>query len=237
MEGLNHALPSPADWLLNLVLAESALELVPKEIRRSPAVVSDSRRRGVDASRILLDRSFHHSAMSRLKDSEKRGRPDLVHVALLSATGTPFFLDGLVKVFVHTYDDVILDIAPKTRIPKNYLRFRGLMEEALGERPQKGLIKVYPMRVKELARKLTAGPVLGLSVQGRSTTVEQLARTIVTAREPLVIVGGFPHGHFSEETLSALDQLVRIHAKPLEAHVVISRLLYEVEALNEGFND
>jgi rRNA small subunit pseudouridine methyltransferase Nep1 len=67
--------------LLNFVLAESALELVPEEIRSKQAVVNDSKRRGLDASEILLDRSFHHSAMTSLKDSEKRGRPDIVHGA------------------------------------------------------------------------------------------------------------------------------------------------------------
>ena len=108
------------------MLVESALELVPKEIRKQPAVVSDARRRQKDASEILLDRSFHHSAMAKLRDSEKRGRPDLVHVALLSVTGTPLYAEGRVKAFVHTYDGLVLEIAEKTRIPKNYLRFRGL---------------------------------------------------------------------------------------------------------------
>ena len=223
--------------MLNLVLAESALELAPKEIRKQTAVVNDSKRRGVDASAILLDRSFHHAAMARLKDAEKRGRPDLVHVALLSATGTPLYLRGMARAFVHTYDDWVLEIEPKTRIPKNYLRFRGLMEEVLVEKPKKGLVTAYPMRIKELRTKLSADLVVGLSVRGKMTVLGDLARSVVGAKNPMVLVGGFPHGHFSEATLSAIDQLVRIHADPLEAHVVVSRLLYEVEGRSEGFND
>ena len=218
--------------MLNLVLAESALELVPKEIRRHPSVVNDSKRRGREASEIVLDRSFHHAAMARLKDSEKRGRPDLVHVALLSATGTPLYQDGSARVFVHTFDDLVLEIAPKTRIPKNYLRFRGLMEEALVERPGSGLVQVRHMDVRELARRLGSGPVVGLSVQGKETEIGELARSVAAAKEPVMLVGGFPRGHFSPETLGALDQLVRIHPKPLEAHVVVSRVLYEVEKLS-----
>jgi len=220
--------------LLSFVLAESALELVPKEIRKQPAVVSDARRRQKDSSEILLDRSFHHSAMSKLKDSEKRGRPDLVHVTLLSVTGTPLYLEGLVRVFVHTYDDVVLEIANKTRIPKNYLRFRGLMEEALVGRPEQGLIRVRPMEVRDLVRGLSADVVFGLSVQGKVMPLEELARLASAAASPCVIVGGFPHGHFSKGTLSAVDQLVRIHARPLEAHVVASRLVYEVEKAGTG---
>ncbi len=220
--------------MLYFVLAESALELVPKETSKHPAVVGDARRRQKGASEILLDRSFHHSAMARLKDSEKRGRPDLVHVALLSVTGTPLYLDGMVGIFVHTYDDVVLEIANKTRIPKNYIRFRGLMEEALRDRPTQGLIKVHSMGVKELVRGVAADIVFGLSVQGKMIRLEDLAEIVSAAKNPCVVVGGFPRGHFAKETLSAVDQLVRVHPRPLEAHVVASRVIHEVEKAGAG---
>ncbi len=223
--------------MLNFVLAESALELVPKEIRKLPAVASDAKRRQKDASEILLDRSFHHSAMERLKDSEKRGRPDLVHVTLLSVTGTPLYLDGLVRVFVHTYDGVVLEIAEKTRIPKNYIRFRGLMEEALRERPRQGLIMVQSMSVKELVRKVRPDVVIGLTVQGKQMPIEELARKLSSVKEPCVVMGGFPHGHFSAETTTAVDELVRVHSKPLEAHIVAARMIYEVEKVRQKLND
>ena len=215
--------------MLNFILAESALELVPKEIRRLPAVTSDSKRREKQPSEILLDRSFHHSAMERLKDSEKRGRPDLVHGTLLSVTGTPLYLDGGVKVFVHTFANLVVEIAPKTRIPKSYLRFRGLMEKALSGEDE-ALVKVRPSSLHDLVRKSIAPDIVfGLSVQGRRMELEELAGKLMSADNPSVLVGGFPHGHFSPETLSVVDELVRIHEMPLEAHVVTSRLLYEVE--------
>jgi rRNA small subunit pseudouridine methyltransferase Nep1 len=194
-------------------------------------VVSDSERRQKDASEILLDRSFHHSAMKKLKDSEKRGRPDLVHVALLSVTGAPLYLDGAARVFVHTRDDLVVEFAEKTRIPKNYIRFRGLMEEALVERPREGLVAVHPMKVRELVRRTSSDMVLGLSIQGKQSRMDELARMVSAAREPMVVIGGFPHGHFAPETISTFDQLLRIDARPLEAHVVASRLIYEVEKL------
>lgn len=228
----------PGIALLNFVLAESALELVPKEISGSPAVVSDSKRRSMKASEILLDRSFHHTAMSRLKDSEKRGRPDLVHVALLSVTGTPLYLDGRVRVFVQTYPGLVLELAEKTRIPKNYLRFRGLMEKALVERPREGLVKTYSAGVDELLRrKLGCDLVLGLSVQGRKNSAEEVANRVESAKNPCVIVGGFPHGHFSKEVLASVDELDRIDSRPLEAHVVASRVVYEIEKTVRGIND
>ena len=215
---------------LNFVLAEAALELVPRELSHAPAVSSDAKRRGIEASHILLDRSFHHSAMARLRDSEKRGRPDLVHEALLSVTGTPLYLDGFVKILVHTGQDVVLELTEKTRIPKSYFRFRGLMEKLLAGGSGEGLVRAYPSGVKNLVQKtIHSDNVVGLSVQGETIRLEELAAEIVTARNPCVMVGGFPHGHFSKETLEVMDRLVRINDRPLEAHAVVARMMYEIE--------
>ena len=114
--------------VLNLVIAEAALELVPSEISRHASVRNDARRRELDPSGILLDRSIHHGAMLKLEEDYKRGRPDLVHLTLLSVTSTPLYQAGGVKVFIHTRDDVVLDFRERTRPPKSYFRFRDLMQ-------------------------------------------------------------------------------------------------------------
>jgi rRNA small subunit pseudouridine methyltransferase Nep1 len=224
--------------LLSFVLAESALELVPKEMQRSAAALNDSRRRGIDPSEILLDRSFHHSAMGRLRQGEKRGRPDLVHAALLSVTGTPLFLDGLMKAYVHTCKDVVLEVREGTRVPKSYLRFRGLAEKLLAEEPRDGLVRVFHSDVAGLIRRVVSPDlVVGLSTQGAQMGFEELAEMVIGVKRPCLLVGGFPHGHFAPETLRLVDRLARIHERPLEAHVVAARAVYEVEKAARRIND
>ena len=223
--------------MIRFVLAESALELVPREIWSRPAVAGDARRRGREPGEILLDRSFHHSAMDRLADSEKRGRPDLVHVALLSVTGTPLYLDGRVKAYVHTWPGRVVEIAERTRVPKNYIRFRGLMEEALTGGRGGGLLRVHELGMKGLVAEVRGGRVLGLSMLGRMSTPGGFAAEVAASRDAVVVVGGFPHGHFSKEATGVLDGLVRIHPKPLVADVVAARVLYEIEKATEGFKD
>ncbi len=222
---------------LNLVIADSALELVPEEIRGSPAVVNDAKRRERDPSKILLDRSLHHAAMVRLKEDYKRGRPDIVYVTLLSVTGTPLYEEGSVKVYVHTREDVVLEIAERTRLPKSYFRFRNLVEKHLSERSDSELIRTHDMPIRELLRQVVrADLVTGLSTQGEPRALEELAGELVGKKDPCVVIGGFPHGHFSERTLGELDGLVRIHRGSLDAHVVASRLVYEVERASRGKN-
>ena len=212
-----------------LVLAESALELIPSELKNDQAVASDARRRGADASRILLDRSFHHRAMLKLKDGPKRGRPDLVHVTLLSITGTPLYMDGAVKVFVHTCRNEVLELQERTRIPKSYFRFRGLVEQALTEKPKVGLVRFREASFERLMKEIGSDSVVGLSTQGRMVGMEELSAMVGAAKKPCVVIGGFAEGHFSPKTLEALDELLRIHDRSLEAHVVAARVIYEVE--------
>ena len=92
---------------------------------------------------MLLDRSIHHHAMLKLAEDSKRGRPDLVHLTLLSVTSTPLYQEGLVKVYIHTRDDIVLELKEQTRPPKSYARFRDLVQKLLSEKPKSGLISVY----------------------------------------------------------------------------------------------
>jgi rRNA small subunit pseudouridine methyltransferase Nep1 len=79
--------------------------------------------------------------------------------------------------------------------------------------------------------------VFGLSVQGKQEEVPEFAADVNGTANPCVVVGGFPRGHFSSEVLNSLDELVRIDARPLEAHVVASRVAYEIEKAERGIND
>ena len=192
----------------------------------------------MEPGRILLDRSFHHSGMLKLEEGERRGRPDLVHTTLLSITGTPLYMDGKIRIYIHTRNDVVLEIKEGTRIPKSYFRFRGLMEQQLGEQIDEDLVQIYELTLESLIRrKMTPDLVLGLSVQGRDMKPREFGQKIVAAREPCLVIGGFPRGHFSPANLRIVDELVRLGDRPLDAHVVASRIVYEVEKAVSGVND
>jgi rRNA small subunit pseudouridine methyltransferase Nep1 len=193
---------------LNLVIAEAALEAIPEGIRKHGAILADARRRGVQPSRILLDRSIHHAAMQRLPDEFKRGRPDLIHITLLN---------------------VFLEFEEKTRPPKSYARFRNLIEGALSERPNAGLIRAYDSTLPGLLKSLKADLVMGLSILGKPRSFEDTAAQVSMKKSPAVLIGGFPRGHFSTATVKAVDELARIDERPLDAHVVAARMIYEVE--------
>jgi len=134
------------------LIAESSLELIPKEIINHPAIVSDSAKRGKDPSKIILDRAKHHFAMLKLPNSTKRGRPDIIHSLLLVHQYSILAQNNLSKIFIHTIEDKIIEVNNKTRIPKNYNNFIGLIEQLY----EKGSI-IYAgeelLRLKEIGLK------------------------------------------------------------------------------------
>jgi rRNA small subunit pseudouridine methyltransferase Nep1 len=211
------------------VIAEAALELVPESLWRESSVRSDSERRDMEAGNILLDRSLHHSAMLKLSDGYRRGRPDLVHLTLLNVTSTPLHQEGKARVYIHTIDDSVLEFGEGARPPKSYARFRNLMEKLLVERPEEGLVSVRDATLPQLLKGMGTDYSAGLSVQGAPKPLEELASDLALKKDPAVVVGGFPRGHFLPKDLKAFDSLVRIHEKALDAHVVAARVVYEIE--------
>jgi len=219
--------------LLTLILAESALETVPKSLWKHPSVMRHTEKHRKSPDLFLLDRSYHHSAMKALKDSEKRGRPDIVHFALLEALGSPLNKEGLLQVYVHTFSDHVITIAPETRLPRNYNRFAGLMEQLFEFKkiPPTGrpLLTVKKQRLPQLLQTLKPTYVLAFSRKGRTTTLEDAVWKLSNKKKPVAIVGGFPHGHFSEKTSKLADAIVAIDPEMLETWTITSRLIYEYE--------
>ena len=87
------------------------------------------RNSGKKPEEILLDRSLHHFAMmsAKLDEDYKRGRPDILHIALINALATPLYKRNHLRVFIHTVDNNVILVGNNVRFPKSYFRFEGLM--------------------------------------------------------------------------------------------------------------
>ncbi|MBU0623991.1 MAG: 16S rRNA methyltransferase, partial [Candidatus Thermoplasmatota archaeon] len=110
------------------MLADSELELVPQEIVNERCILNNARARGKAPEKILLDASHHHPAFGKLPDSERRGRPDIVHFFLMLCIDSDLSAEGKLRVFVHTRNNDVIAVNPETRLPPHYPRFVGLIE-------------------------------------------------------------------------------------------------------------
>ncbi|NWG08800.1 MAG: ribosome biogenesis protein [Nitrososphaerales archaeon] len=222
--------------MLVFILAESSLELVPRELWGHPSVAKHASSKGKKAGELLLDRSYHHSAMLRLKDNGKRGRPDIVHFSLLEATSSPLYMGGWIDVYVHTIVDEAVHLGRSVRLPKSYFRFEGLIEKLFEERKVLSpdgstLLEIRSQSLKELISEIRPSITIGLSRMGKRNDFGGVAKELFMHEKPAFVVGGFPRGHFCMNTSLNFDELYSCHELPLEAHVVIARIVYEFEKL------
>ncbi len=219
--------------MLTLILAESALETIPKGLWGHPTIRRNSKRRGKPPGLILLDRSYHHSAMKKLRESEKRGRPDIVHFALLEALGSPLNKEKLLQVYVHTQNDYVITGNSEARLPRNYDRFVGLLEQLfeLGRVPSVGhaLLKLEHKTLPQLLEETKSDYVMAFSRKGSPETLEAAISRLLEKQRPAAIIGGFPHGHFSETTIRLADDVVCVDPDMLETWTLTSRVIYEYE--------
>jgi rRNA small subunit pseudouridine methyltransferase Nep1 len=229
---------------VSLVIAETALELVPKELTGHIAVRNRALRLEKKSTEILLDRSFHHSAMisGKIKMAWKRGRPDIAHFALLEALSTPLYIEGMLDVYVHTIDDRVIIIGPNLRFPKSYFRFEGVMMNLFKEKiiknqgSNKVLLKLHDnMTLEYLIRKvIKSNKVVGLTSIGTQSTPDQVILKSSLDNKNVnctFVIGGFPKGHYSEYASKLFDSIYSIAHHAVESHVVIARILYECEKI------
>lgn len=225
---------------LDLILAEAAVELVPEGMLNHPSVLAHAKRRGRKPNETLLDVSYHYAAMKELRQSDKRGRPDIVHFSLLEALGSPLNREGQLETWIHTVQDRVIRIDPKTRLPRNYDRFVGLMEQLFteGRVPPQGkpLIQVETSSLRALVERIQPTSLIALSTIGQPSTLEEICRNLAQTDKPAVMIGCFARGHFAEQNLKLANRVFSIDKEPLDSWIVTSRIIYEYECSLRDFH-
>jgi rRNA small subunit pseudouridine methyltransferase Nep1 len=220
--------------MLNLVLAESSLETIPEEICRETTITRRAKISGKRPQDMLLDRSYHHRAMLHLEAAERRGRPDIVHLSLLAALGTPLNRAGGLRTYVHTAKDKLIYVNPEVRLPRNCQRFSGLIEQLyqLGRVPKAGppLLRLHRQgSLKALLEEIAPSYTMAFSRSGTPTSLPEAGRLLASYPVAAVLIGGYPTGRFSKASMMLADKVVSIDPEMLDAWTVVARVLYEYE--------
>lgn len=216
-----------------LILADAELELVPGRIVRERCVLNSARVRNKVPEKMLLDASHHHPAFGKLPDGDRRGRPDITHMFLLLSLDSDMNAAGRLRVFVHTRNDDVVAVNPETRLPPNYIRFVGLIEQLFEQ-------QVVPSRenaLLELRRKvplstlvnaLKPDSVIILDPEGERTPLEG-AIASAEGERVVIIMGGFSKGTFSSDMSKLKARRVSLGERMLKVWTVSSKTLRALE--------
>lgn len=221
-----------------IILEDASLEIVPNELQRSTACKRVEQHYGTPPQRQVLDDNFHHEAMRSLKAREKRGRPDVVHFALLDITSTPLYKQDNVEVIIHTLNDESIFLKPTLRLPRTLDRFKGVMSKILTREMEESEKKLFEFnesqRFRELIEQLSPDLVVGFSRSGTRKPLSEIVQVKSGRGRIAWVIGGFSFGSFEPDAMDYIDSLYSVSCLPLPAHVVTARICYELEKLSES---
>ena len=216
-----------------LILADAELELVPKRIVRERCVLNSARARNKIPDKMLLDASHHHPAFGKLPDGDRRGRPDIVHMFLLLSLDSDATAEGRLRVFVHTRNNDVVAVNPETRLPPNYIRFVGLIEQLFEQQVvpsrENALLELrHEVPLDVLVNALKPDSVIVLDPAGEKA---QLHEEIAAAEgeRVVVIMGGFSKGTFTSDLRKIKARRVSLGDRMLKVWTVASKTLRALE--------
>ncbi|OYT66520.1 ribosome biogenesis protein [Candidatus Bathyarchaeota archaeon ex4484_205] len=214
------------------VFFQSSIETIPRKLWSFPDVISTARRRGKPPRELILDRSLHHRAMKHLTRSGMRGRPDILHRCLLLLLDSPLNRTYTMKIYVHTINDRVFEINPKTRLPLNYNRFIGLMEQLfkIGHvPPENPLIRFINKKLPELIGNQVDCYKILFSSKGRSVDLMNYLRSVSEYREFMLFIGAYPRGPPPETLSKCCNDIISIYPNVLSAPTVTCRIISSLE--------
>lgn len=106
-------------------------------------------------------------------------RPDITHQCLMALLDSPLNKAGKLLIYMHTSQNVLIEVHPSLRVPRTFKRFAGLAVELLQRQ------KIRAAQANETLMKIVSNPVekyfppgsrrFGLSVAGREVKLRDFA--------------------------------------------------------------
>jgi rRNA small subunit pseudouridine methyltransferase Nep1 len=162
----------------------------------------------------LLNCDDHQHIIRKVGKNIADCRPDITHQVLLALLDSPLNKAGLLQVYIHTAQNVLIEVNPQIRIPRTFKRFCGLMVKLLHK------LKIRSASGDATLLKVIRNPIVDHLPPGcRKIACSFSANKLVDLKdyvpmlpkdEPICFsIGGFAHGD-----LLGLDYAVR--AAPLK---------------------
>lgn len=217
---------------LTMILAESELERIPSSIQHHPQIKAYAKNRDKLPTELLLDASYHHAAMKKLPEWSRRGRPDIVHRCILFALDSWANTHGLLRFYIHTRNDFVITIHPKTRLPRQYHRFIGLIEQLFDRKEIRSSDDVLLSLKKNTLEELLAdqrGKTVLFWEKGKNRSVADLIKSY---EPPLtIVIGGFPHGDFHKAS-HLIEQKFAVEDELFTASYLVAKTIVTFEQLS-----
>ncbi|XP_015787869.1 ribosomal RNA small subunit methyltransferase NEP1 [Tetranychus urticae] len=177
----------------------------------------------------LLNCDDHISQIRKYKKDPAFCRPDITHQCLLMLFDSPLNRAGLLQVYIHTLQNVLIEINPATRFPRTFKRFANLMVQLLHK------LSIRAAGGSDRLLKVIKNPVqshlpIGCKKIGTSFSCKKLVHCkelVPTDESPLVVViGAMAHGQVEADYV---DETVSISQYPLSGALACTKIVSAFE--------
>jgi rRNA small subunit pseudouridine methyltransferase Nep1 len=230
--------PSAADKLLPKTLEEKmAAHRVSVVLEKCALELAQPHRGPVE----LLNCDDHKNLLHKNGRDPSEIRPDILHQCLMTLLDSPLNKSGKLLIYIHTAQNVLIEVHPSLRVPRTFKRFAGLAVELLQRH------KIRAAQANETLMKVIANPIdkylppgsrrFGFSVSGRQVKFRDFAAQThqESPSAPLVFaVGGVAHDDpVTEEKFGAgyIEEKISICPWGLSASCCCSKICNEFEHL------
>lgn len=168
--------PSEADKLLPRTLEDRMAARRVVVVLEKAALECVQPRKG--ALELLNSDDHKHICAKNGRDIAD-ARPDITHQCLMALLDSPLNKSGRLLIYIHTAQNVLIEVHPSLRVPRTFKRFAGLAVELLQRH------KIRAAQANEVLMKVVSNPVekylppgsrrFGLSVNGRKVKLRDFA--------------------------------------------------------------
>lgn len=173
----------------------------------------------------IINSDDHYNIIKSLNKSKEDFRPDVTYQCLLHLFDSPLNKAGLLQVFIRTKNNVLIEINPKTHIPRTFRRFSILMAQALGKMRIRAknsseiLIKVIKNPITD---HLPLGsPIIATNEKSKLVNIDEYAKSLDKGIPIVFVVGAMSKGDLD---IDYNNDTVSISSFPLTAGIVCSRI-------------
>ena len=188
----------------------------------------------------ILNCDDHYKIIKSMKKKLEEFRPDIIHQCLLNLFDSPLNKVGLLQVYIHTNKNVLIEINPKTRIPRTFKRFSGLFSQlflkneigisGVGDEAQDEkkeiFLKILNTKIENLISDV---PKILLSEKGRLVDIDIYCKNLEENlkdkknKDICFIIGTNPKGEI-DPMIKYNDDCISLSSFDLDSNIVCGKI-------------
>jgi rRNA small subunit pseudouridine methyltransferase Nep1 len=182
----------------------------------------------------LMNCDDHVGILKKNNKDPSRYRPDIVHQEIMAVLDSPLNKAGKCRLLVHSEKNVLIEINPKTRVPRTFKRFSGLMVQLLHRlkiRSSDGKDTLLKVVKNPISRHIPAGArCYGFSQHGSLHSPTVFAERLPDDVPIVLVIGAMAAGSIVKEDHPYISETISLSEYPLSGVTAANRLLGAIES-------